>query len=231
MGRNLTAEEVEKEYFDAMGPDLGPFYRLLNIECQALHVEWAEFKVLFGTNPERIELMNRAAHSFFFRLQNTLWERTLLHIARLMDPPNSGINKENLTLRRLPDLVDPAIRCKIDHLLQVAQEKCAFSFDWRSRRIAHRDLNLTLKTNAKRLEAASRLSVEAALEAIVEVLNVVESHYCNGSNVAYDWVIYPPGAKALLYLLREGLEARAARRRRLASGQPLPEDMERRRPL
>jgi hypothetical protein len=36
---------------------------------------------------------------------------------------------------------------------------------------------------------------------------------------------------ALLDLLREGLEARAGRKQRLVSGQPLPEDVAPKRPL
>jgi hypothetical protein len=232
MQRYFTAEEAEQEYLKAMGTELGPFYSLLVKECSLLHMEWAEFKILFGTNPERIELMNQTAHSFFFHLQNTLWERTLLHIARLMDPPNSGKDKENVTLLALPELVDLAIRPKIDDLLQVAQQKCAFSIDWRKRRIAHRDLGLALKENAKPLETASRLSVNSALEAIATVLNVVESHYRESGIVAYEFVMEPPGgAKALLYFLREGLEARARRMQRLASGQPLSEDVAPKRPI
>jgi hypothetical protein len=91
-----------------------------------------------------------------------------------MDPPNSGRNKENVTLLRLPELVNSAIRIKIEILLKVAQEKCAFSLDWRKRRIAHRDLSLALKESAKPLETASRLCVDGALQAIAAVLNAVQ---------------------------------------------------------
>src|ERR1035437_78453 len=232
MKGNLTADEAEQKYIVAMGPDLGRFYYLLVNECVLLHLEWAEYRVLFGTNPERIDLMNQAARWFVFRLQDTLWERTLLQIARLMDPPNSGKNKENITLRGLLELVDPVIRYKIDDLLKIAQEKCAFSIDWRKRRIAHRDLALALNENAKPLETASRLRVDGALEAIATVLNAVEFHYMDNGTVAYEYTIKPlGGAMALLDLLREGLEARAGRKQRLASGQPLPEDVTPKRPI
>ncbi len=231
MSGNRTADEFKQEYLDAMGSDLGQFYSLLVQECNQLHLEWNEFKEFFGTSPERIELLNHTAPAFFSRLQSTLWDVVLLRIARLMDPPNSGVGKENVTLLRLPELVDKAIRYKIDILLKVAEEKCVFSRDWRKRRIAHLDLNLALEKGQKPLASASRLSVGAAVDAIAVVLNAVESHYFDGRTVAFDWIQSPHGAKALLFLLREGLEARAGRRRRLASGQPLPEDMAPKRPI
>lgn len=232
MNRSLTTEEHGQEYIDAMGCDLGRLYSLLVNECVTLHLEWTEYKILYGTNPEHIDLMNQAAGSFFFRLQGTLWERTLLQIARLMDPQNSGKNKENVALQGLPELVDPAIRNKIDILLNVAQEKCAFAVDWRKRRIAHRDLRVALKENIEPLKPGSRLSIDGALEAIAAVLNVVEFHYMNARNVAYDWAVGPlGGAEALLNLLRDGLHARTGRKQRLMSGELIPEDVALRRPI
>jgi hypothetical protein len=224
MGRYPASEEVDQEYLNAMGPELGRFYRLLSNECQALYVDWVEYKDLFGKNPERIDLLNEAAPEFFGRLQDTLWERTLLQVARLMDAPSSGVGKDNVTLRRLQDLVDSTTRDRIKILLKYAQETCAFSKDWRDRFIAHRDLNLAQRGNAKQLEAANRLDVDSALKAIAAVLNEVESHYCNGRIVGYESFHSPLGAIALLDVLQEGLDTRAAAMERLRSGRPLPED-------
>lgn len=232
MSRYMTSEETAQVHLEAMGPDLGPFYSLLVNECSLLHLEWAEYRVLFGTKPERVALLNEAAPTFFFQLQNLMWEGIVLHIARLMDPPNSGENKENVTLRKLPELVDSAFRYKIDILLKVAQEKCAFSQDWRNRHIAHRDLSLARDGNAKPLETASRISVESALEAVADVLNAVEYQYQDNGIVAYRHAIEPlGGATALLQVLGDGLDARRALEHRRMTGQLLPEDANCVRPL
>ena len=160
MGRYLTSEEVDQEYLNAMGPELGRFYGLLSNDCQALYVDWAEYKVLFGTNPEQIDLLNEAAPEFFGRLQDTLMERVLLQVARLMDPIKSGgKGKENATLRRLPQMVVPVIKSKIEDLLRMAEIKCKPSRDWRTRRIAHTDLDLAMKGSARPLDPVSRSSV------------------------------------------------------------------------
>ena len=64
-----------------MGPELArPFCRLSN-ECQWLHWKWGEYITLFGSKSERIDLLNAAAASFFWIVQDSLWENILLHIA------------------------------------------------------------------------------------------------------------------------------------------------------
>ena len=226
MSRYILGEECAQEYLNSMGQQLGAFFGLLVQECNSLHLEWSEYKELFGTSPERIDLLNKAARTFFYFLQGTLWEMVLLRIARLTaDAPNSGVGKDNVTLRSLPGLIDPSIRTSVETLLDVARKKCEFAADWRNRRIAHRDLQLALKTGGIPLSQASRLSVTDALDAIAGVLNAVESHYLKGRQVAYSCIDSAFGARALLYTLRDGVEAHEARERRIRSGNPLPEDI------
>lgn len=229
MGRHVSAEESLQEYCAVMGDDLGATYGVLANEFQVLYLEWNEFKELFGTSSERIELLNRSASAFFGRLQSTLWESLLLRIARLTDPTSSGKGRDNATLHRLPGMVDLAIRSDIERLLKIVQDKCEFSRDWRNRRIAHKDLQLALKASEKQLSPASRLSVEHTLAAIVTVLNTIESHYFYGRTTAFSCIQSSFGAKALLFTLQEGLDALAAQESRLRSGELLPEDIARRR--
>ena len=96
--------EVEQQYLEACGPELGPLLHRLVGECTRLHWKWADYVELYGKSPERIELLNRASASFFRLVQDTLWEDILLHIARLVDRETSA-GKENLTLRRIAGLV------------------------------------------------------------------------------------------------------------------------------
>jgi hypothetical protein len=80
------------------------------------------------------------------------------HLSLIRSRKDFG-KKENLTLKRLSDLVDAGIRAKAESLISLADEKCAFAHNWRNRRIAHRDLALALKENAMPLCEASRKSV------------------------------------------------------------------------
>jgi HEPN superfamily AbiU2-like protein len=85
--------------------------------------------------------------SCFRRLQEELWEMSLLHIARLTDPPFSFGNKDkpNLSFKALPNLVTDA-KAKADVTTHVEQaiKATEFARDWRNRQIAHKDLKLVL---------------------------------------------------------------------------------------
>jgi hypothetical protein len=224
MSREQTAEEVREEYVRAMGHDLGNTFFEFRNECITLHWKWEEYVALFGTNPGRIELLNRAAGAFFRIVQDTLWEDVVLRIARLTDAPKS-MGKDNLTLQRLPALVETALQGKVETLLQECLNKGSFARDWRNRRLAHSDLALVLgdKTAAP-LAPASRKDVTEVLAAIVALLNSVQTHYLR-SEAMYE--LRPIGnAETLLYVLRDGLQAEEDRQKRFESGTCTKEDID-----
>lgn len=218
-----TPEEVEQQYVGAMGAELGRLFHKLTNECSWLHWKWGEYLILFGSKPERVDLLNAAAGAFFRIVQDCLWEDTLLHIARLTDPPKSA-GKKNLTLQRLPTLVVPEVRGKVETLLQDCLAKSEFARDWRKRHIAHRDLQLALSENVRPLAHASRQTVHESIESIATLLNGVDSHYLH-SEVAYEFTSQLPNAETLLYVLQEGVEAGRQRRKRLKSGNIEPGDL------
>jgi len=223
MGSNLTEDEVRAEHLATMGPRLGPVYHVLWNEVVWLHAKWKEYKELYGEKPTRVDLLNRAAGLFFRIVQDALWEDALLHLARLTDPPRSA-GKENLTLLRLPSLVDDnGLRRQLDAPLTQAQAKTAFARDWRNRHIAHRDLAKALGQGAKPLTRASRNHVGEALRALADVLNCVNTFYRN-SEIIFDVITPMAGSVALLYVLRDGLAAEEKRLARLRAGQPDPDD-------
>lgn len=222
-----TAEEIAQQYIAVMGQELGQQYHLLRNECQWAHFKWEEFESLFGASQAQVDLLNGSAPLFFRIVQDLLWEDALIHLCRMTDPPSRG-KKQNLTIQNLPDLVKPEIRKSLETLISQADQKTQFARDWRNRRIAHKDLDLALKTSIKALTPGSRSQVTCALQGVASALNFLENHYC-GSLVMYKDIKSVHGAESLLYYLGEGLDAEAARRERLLSGQPLPGDFEPRR--
>ena len=218
----LNPDEVGQKYVEACGAELGAVHNRLVSECASLHFKWGDYVELFGAKPERVELLNRAAGPFFRLVQDSLWEDILLGLARFVDSPRSA-GKDNLTLRRLPLLVAPALRQSLGELVDACIETCGFARDWRMRHIAHRDLALALDRGAEPLAPATRLAVQTALAAVVAVLNAVEQHYLK-SEVAYD-LGHSHGSLQLLYVIRDGLDARERRLARLKSGKPEPGDV------
>jgi hypothetical protein len=205
---NMTADEAKQDYLAKMGEALGTQFAEFWNEIADLHMKWQEFVELFGTKDSRVDLMNEAAPRFFRVVQDVLLEDTLLHIARLMDRSRKGYDKEVLTLRNLPKLVDPSIRAHVEAVLKEAETKINFCRDRRDRHIAHRNLALATNPSARPLDQASIKLVNEALDSIVVVLNVVSAHY-RDSESFFRMGSRDGSAVSLLYVLDSGVRAEA----------------------
>lgn len=224
-----TAEEAREHNRIAMDPELGDLYSALWQQLVSLHRKWGEYVALFGTKPERLELLNQTGPSFFRTVQDCLWRDVLIHLARITDPQRSA-GKDNLTLTRLPPLFSaPKERSELEALVLRAVESTAFARDWRNRHIAHHDLLLSLDLPTEPLAAASRSHVDSALAAVGEVLNFLALHYL-GSTTMFEFAAEPAAGEAtsMLYYLRAGIEDECARRERVKSGTHDAKDLERR---
>lgn len=223
MSTHKTAEEVKQHHIEVLGEELGSLYHALWNELAWLYSKWDEYVELFGSKPSRIELVNKAAGHFFRIVQDSLWEDSLLHIARLTDSPKSH-GKENLTIRKLPDLItDEIFRKHLSELIVIAVEKTDFCRDWRNRHIAHKDLGLALKTGAEPLKDASRAKVKEALSAISDVLNAISGHYMD-STTGFAGIGGSGRAVSLLYVLDDGIRTDEARNERRRAGNYRDED-------
>jgi hypothetical protein len=222
-----SAGDAKAANIAKMGKDLGEIYSALWQEVAVLHVDWHEYVELFGTKAARIELMNGTAPHFFRLVQDRLWETTLLHLARLTDPPVSPGKgqRTNLSIKSLPTLIDDKeLKEKLTKLVEDADKLTEFSRDWRNRLFGHRDLKLALQQPTDPLAVASREDVKKALGAIDAVLNAVSAHYLD-SQTAFDFGGPIGGAVSLLYVLGMGSRARDERGKRFFTGKQTPEDL------
>ncbi len=224
MPRNRTGPELKDYYICSMGSYLGEVYYSLWQDVALLHVRWGEYVQLYGTSRERVELLNSTARFFFNVIHDVLLDDTLLSIARLVDRTKTR-GKENMTIRLLPEAVDPSISESVCRLTDRAVKASQFCTDLRNRRIAHRDLAVVLGKSSKPLEQASRAKVSDALESIAAVLNAVAVHYLESA------IPFPPlprtgGVEQLLYILDDGRKVDQQRRERLSTGEFTSEDLE-----
>ena len=225
-----TSDDIRDRYVALLGKSLGEVHHAVWNDLAGLHVKWGQFSALFGETPERVDILNSAAPLFFRIVQDVLWDDTLLHIARLTDAPKIG-SRTNLSIRCYPELItEPGNRARIEALVDTAIQASVFARDWRNRRIAHNDFQLMVNQQTQPLAVASRLSVKGALAAIAEVFNEVERSYFN-SETAFDGMYEPGDAAAMLYVLREGLEAQRKRRERHERGDFIDEDLAPLRPI
>lgn len=219
-----TASQARQSNIELMGSELGSVYSDLWQQVAWLHVKWREFTALYGSKPERIQVLNESAPAFFRLLQETLWEDVLLHIARLTDPAQVR-GKANLSVQRLPQLIsDGDVSASVSSSVALAVDAARFCRDWRNRHIAHRDLNLALGRGATPLEVATRSKVQQALTALADVLNAVAKPYLD-TTTRFDLGPNPGDAESLIYVIDAGLRAEAERSKRLKSGEVLPEDL------
>lgn len=224
-----TAEEARKTNIAKMGEPLGVQYSALWQELTQLYWFWNEFVILYGTKKERVELANRAAGQFFFLVQEVLWEAVMLHLCRLTDPPQTGPQRTNLTIRNFPGLLqDQVLKAEVAKLIETAIDKTTFCRDWRNRRIAHRDLDLAIGESANPLQTATIEATRDALAAVASVLNRVESHFDVGQT-AFNYAEAMHGAQSLLHVIHDGLTVHKQRLEQLQRGEipswPTPKDL------
>jgi hypothetical protein len=201
-----------------MGFELGSLFNLLYNEIIWLHYKWSDFEELYGTKESRINLINQSAPFFFFIVQKVLWENILLGIARITDPVKSR-GKRNITIQALPDFLnDEKLKAKLKLLISEIIEKTKFSRDWRNRRISHYDFDLSINKEALPLEVVNRLLIKKSLELILEVINLLLSHYFKSTLLAKT-IKTQTGSLALLHVLRDGQKERENYIKRIRTGQ------------
>jgi hypothetical protein len=222
-----TAQQTKKANIAVMGKELGELYSALWQEVVWIHSKWGQFVALYGTRPERVELLNRASAPFFGSLQGILFEDALLHIARITDSPKSA-GKPNLSVKRIgPIIIDPALHSSIDHLIADCVAKSEFARDWRNRHLAHCDLSRAIAKTADPLKPASRAQVAEVLQSLASILNALSLHFLE-STTHFDAIDSVGNAESLLYLLDEGLRSQEDRRQRIKGGTYDPRDLVRR---
>jgi hypothetical protein len=219
-----TAKEAKNEHIEKMGKELGEQFSQLWQELTYLHANWKEYIVLFGTKSERIKLLNEASPAFFRMLQDELWAVTLLHIAKLTDQPVTG-GQKNLTFRNFSDLIqDAEFKKEVAVLVDGIVAQTKYAKQWRNKRIAHLDLKLALNDGtADELEGGSRKQVKESLELAAKLMNTVAQHY-GVAPTAFNLAERRNGAIGLIYLLDDGLRARAKQLERLEKGEACKDD-------
>ena len=206
-----SADEVRAGYITSMGDELGASFYELYRKLVELHVLWQQYRQLFGSDPETVQLLNRTAGLFFKVVQDEIWDSVLLGVSRMTDPPATGRNK-NLTIHSLPALVsDHVLSQKVQDLCAVAVTAAEFAREHRNKRIAHQDHNYLSNRSSNPLSGISRERVEAMLDALRAVMNRLDNHF-RDSTVMYQDFVDDTGARLLVHKLRklERLQADSA---------------------
>lgn len=208
MPRSLTPDQLRAEIVAVFPRDCGELFFELYNDVAHLHLNWQDYRSLYGTSAARIELLKWAAGSFFHLLDGVMRHDVLLRIARLTDPPSTG-RRENASLsqfvRRTGAHVAPASAQRLRNLLDDLQDYCAPIRSLRNRLLAHDDLATTLHFHADPLPGVSRAYIEGALQRIRDLLNEVERTF-RGSSTYYQGVTSGHNAESLIVVLEQARE-------------------------
>jgi hypothetical protein len=179
----------------------------LKSEVIWLHGRWIIYRQLYGTSSERVDLLNRSASTFFYILQMTLLHEVQLSLSKLGDPAGSGARR-NMTLdalvEQLEDAGQAAVAAEIRPLVAVYHASCKKLRHRRNKSIAHFDLDTMLAAKVTPLEGPSRAEIEAALDALRQVMNHVELHYTQ-FQTAYEHFIMTHDGDQVITTLARGL--------------------------
>jgi len=175
------------------------------------HTRWRIYKQLYVEEPEkRIKLLNRMAPAFFGVLQHTLIDHVIMSIGRMADRTETA-GQANLCIERLVSSLGES-ETETDELFlgtvrdkaQIFEENARLFKQHRHKRIAHSDLEVSLKIAAEPLPGVTPAMVDTTLAAAAAVLNEVQSHY-DSSETMYEHVTMQGDASSIVHRLREAL--------------------------
>ena len=209
-------DEVRKELIEKLGEEFGADLFNLQNAYFNVRIEWRFYRSLFGTNKERIDLLNAVSGIFFRTLEVCLFEAVILGLCRLTDPLQSGRGeraKLNMTFRRLENhLLTDEEHQRFTEFLGEIEEASEFARDWRNRKISHSDY-FVAQGQAK-LEQASREKLQLLLDKIGELLQWVYKERLKVSHVL-DASLSIEDEMRVLELLYDAIQGEEAEKRRL----------------
>lgn len=202
----------------------------LSADVVWLHGRWIIYRQLFGTKKERVDLLNEAAGTVTWMLQNVLLHDVQLWLSKIGDPAGAG-DRKNLTLRRLQNELRGAGEAELadsvePHLdaFELASEKIR---QRRNKWIAHNDLVTRLEAREVPFAGPSRDEVENALAALRVVMNHIEVKFTDSQTAYEHFVMNQDGehlvtalarGKRYAELVKEGVIARDDLRKRFPGG-------------
>lgn len=172
-----------------LSEDFARVYHFVKLDLFDLRVHWRYYRSMFGANKDRFEFMFSISPDFARSLEQTMFETTLLKLRRLTDPKSSKGGKRSITIKALPQWLANEREKQLHQLVNDAVNASDFARNWSSKRVAHSDHDYRNGRNS--LLPASRAKVEAAIEAIANVIKNVERNEFNTTQITHPIPNYP----------------------------------------
>ncbi len=163
---SFSDEDATQERVKMLGEERGIFSRNLEKHLFSVRTLWKVYVGLFGTNKERVDLLNSVSGITSFYMERTMREAALLSICRMTDPKKGrpGTQERNVTITRLIDYLSDGHDQELDDLIRLAINKSEFARTYRNKKLAHSDddaMNGRMSANS-----GSRKEMREAMDAI-----------------------------------------------------------------
>jgi len=183
-------------------------FQELTTETTWLHARWIMYRQLFAHSPQRIDLLNECASTFFYTIQDVLIGDVQIALSKLTDPARTG-GHENLSLEQLQERVEKqgeaGLQSTLRQILDELHQKCQPFRSWRNKRLAHLDLTTAMQSTLNPLPGISRQMIEEALELVRRYLNAIQIHYGEGETGYEHFIMSASDGEALISMLKYGL--------------------------
>jgi hypothetical protein len=188
--------------------DVEEIFQELQTETTWLHARWIMYRQLFDHSPQRIDLLNECASTFFYTVQDVLIGDVQIALSKLTDPARSGVY-ENLSLEQLQERVEKlgqaGLQSTLRQILVELKQKCQPFRIWRNKRLAHLDLTTAMQSTLDPLPGVSPQMIEEALELVRRYLNAIQAHYGDGETGYEHFIMTASDGEALVSMLKHGL--------------------------
>lgn len=174
------SDDIPSKYVEVFGETTAKEFLLLQDDLSILRFQWRIYRGLFGTNPERVELLNSVSGSFAQTIEQVLFESVLLRLRRFIDTGSTRRSSYPLSIQLLRKIAKDEGSKELHALITECVLKCGFAKNWADKRIAHSDYEYRM--GRFELEKASRAKVTEAIDAIAAVIKwigseMLDTHY------------------------------------------------------
>jgi hypothetical protein len=185
-------------------------YKNLREDVIWAHGHWIIYRQLYNRSPERLDLLNESAATFFGRLQRILLNDTILAIGRLTDPATMG-NQQNLSLEMLIQKLDATVNEVIVQQLRTDLQEikglCSPFRLLRNKEVAHSDFTKAMEASTDPFPGISSEIVDEAVSRIGKFMNIFETRFCSGPTV-YELFTMQADGEALIWQLKRAADWR-----------------------
>lgn len=172
--------EYTEELAKKIGQEGGDYFVHCYYEWSKSWIRWAQFKNLFASGPERIELLKKSSDIFFSHVFHSFFEHTVICICRLTDPAESGRDNrnKNMSVLQLRQFIqNPESLEKLDILYDTMNKEIKPVRKLRDKEIGHLDLPTALGLAPASENARNVKEIDKSLNAIFEIFNFFNNEF------------------------------------------------------